>query len=159
MGCGKTTAGKRLANKLGWPFIDLDQRIEERAGKSVAELFEQEGESAFREMEKLALHSTFELKHAVISTGGGTPCFFDNMDQMNLTGKTVYIELPPKVLADRLRGAKNKRPLIKGKTDEELLDFITEALEKRVHYYQKAKATVDGVSLSAESLLMAVNHI
>jgi len=159
MGCGKTTAGKRLANKLGWPFIDLDDRIEKHTGKTITELFEQEGETAFRELEKQALHSTFELKHAIISTGGGAPCFFDNMEQMNLNGKTVYIELPPKVLADRLRGAKNQRPLIKGKTDEELLAFIAEALQKRTPYYQKAKTTVDGVSLSAESILMAVNLV
>jgi shikimate kinase len=159
MGCGKTTAGKKLANKLGWPFIDLDEKIEEETGKTIAELFEQEGEHAFRELEKKTLQSTFELKHAVISTGGGAPCFFDNMEQMNQNGKTVYIELPPKVLVDRLKGAKNQRPLIKGKTDEELLAFITGALEKRAPYYQKAKTTVDGVSLSAESILMAVNLI
>jgi len=159
MGCGKTTAGKRLANKLGWPFIDLDDRIEEQSGKTIAELFEKDGETIFRELEKKALHSTFDLKHAVISTGGGAPCFFDNMEQMNCNGNTVYIELPPKVLADRLRGAKNQRPLIKGKTDEELLNFITDALEKRSPYYKKAKTTVDGVSLTAESILMAVNLI
>jgi len=159
MGCGKTTAGKRLANKLGWPFIDLDDRIEEQTGKTIAELFEKDGETIFRELEKKALHSTFELKHAVISTGGGAPCFFDNMEQMNRNGNTIYIELPPKVLVDRLRGAKNQRPLIKGKTDEELLVFITEALEKRSPYYKKAKTTVDGVGLTAESILMAVNLI
>ena len=157
MGCGKTTAGKKLANKLGWPFIDLDERIEEQSGKTVAELFETKGETAFRELVKQALHSTFELKHAVISTGGGAPCFFDNMEQMNQNGKTIYIELPPKVLFDRLKRAKNQRPLIKEKTDDELLAFITNALLKRAPFYQKAKIKVDWVTLSSESILMALN--
>jgi shikimate kinase len=157
MGCGKTTAGKKLANKMGWPFIDLDLLIEEHTGKSIAEIFEKEGEPAFRELEKQVLHSTFLLKHAIISTGGGAPCFFDNIDQMNLNGKTVYIELPSAVLADRLKAAKNQRPLIKGKSDEELLVFISEGLEKRAPYYQKAKFIVDGINLSAESILMVLN--
>jgi len=157
MGCGKTTVGKRLANKMGWPFVDLDHQIEEFSGNTIAEIFEAKGEAAFRELEKQTLHNTFNLQHAVISTGGGAPCFFDNMDQMNLNGKTVYIELPAKVLVDRLKGAKNQRPLIKDKSDEELLIFVTEGLEKRAPFYLKAKFKVDGVNLSAESILMALN--
>jgi shikimate kinase len=152
MGSGKTTAGKKLAQKLGFEFIDLDTLIEQQQGKTIAELFNEEGEPRFREIEKQVLHSTFNTHNAVISTGGGAPCFFDNMEQMNHHGKTIYIELEPKTLVDRLRQAKQERPLIKDKTDEALLAFVEEALEKRSPFYQKAQATVKGINLKVDDL-------
>jgi len=154
MGSGKTTAGKRLANRLGYEFIDLDEWIELHENRTIAEIFDQSGEEYFRQIEQQTLYKTFHLKNSVISTGGGVPCFFDNMDQMNIHGITIYIDLKAKALASRLKEAKNQRPLIKDKSDEELVRFIEEALEKRVPYYSKAKYTVDGLNLSAELLEM-----
>jgi shikimate kinase len=96
MGCGKTTAGKRLALKLGYEFVDLDHVIEAVEQRTIAEIFEQEGQNAFRLIEQRELHNTFNLKNTIVSTGGGAPCFFDNIEQMNKHGNTVYIQLTPK---------------------------------------------------------------
>lgn len=155
MGCGKTTAGKKLASKLGYSFIDLDELIESNQNKSIANIFEDEGQEIFRKIEREALHTTFNLTNSVISTGGGAPCFFDNIEQMNSHGKTVYIQLSPKALVSRLSSAKNERPLIKGKSDDELLDFIEKALLEREPFYIKAQYRVKGLGLSADSIIEA----
>ena len=139
MGAGKTTLGKALARELHIPFIDLDWYIEERFHKTVGELFSERGEASFRELEKNMLHEVGEFEDVVISTGGGAPCFFDNMDYMNHTGETVFLDVCPEVLFRRLKIAKAKRPLLANKTDEELMQVITSALEKRLPYYSKAK--------------------
>ena len=153
MGCGKTTAGKKLASKLGYDFIDLDEVIESNNHKSIAEIFEDEGQESFRKIEQEALHNTFKLTNSVISTGGGAPCFFDNIEQMNSHGTTVYIHLTPKALVSRLSSAKNERPLIKGKSDNELLVFIETALTERESFYKKAQYKVEGLGLSADRII------
>lgn len=153
MGSGKTTAGKRLAHKLGYQFVDLDELIEIKQNKSITQIFDEMGEDAFRTIERKLLHTTFSLENTVISTGGGAPCFFDNMEQMNSNGKTVYIELSPKELAARLSSAKAERPIIKDKSDDELLKFIEKALLHRRLFYSKAKYTVKGIGLSAEDII------
>ena len=139
MGAGKTTLGKAFARELNIPFIDLDWYIEERLHKSIRELFIERGEASFRELERTMLHEVAEFENVIISTGGGTPCFFDNMDYMNHTGETVFLDVCPEVLFRRLKIAKAKRPLLANKTDEELMQVITSALEKRLPYYSKAK--------------------
>ena len=131
MGAGKTTLGKAFARKLNIPFIDLDWYIEERFHKTVGELFTERGEAGFRELERNMLHEVAEFENVVISTGGGAPCFYDNMEFMNRTGKTVFLNVHPDVLFRRLRIAKQQRPILQGKEDEELMDFIIQALEKR----------------------------
>ena len=139
MGAGKTTVGKELAKLAGLSFIDLDYYIEGRYHKAVSQIFAERGEEAFREIERNMLHEVAEFEDVLISTGGGTPCFFDNMDYMNHTGETVFLDVCPEVLFRRLKIAKAKRPLLANKTDEELMQVITSALEKRLPYYSKAK--------------------
>ena len=106
MGAGKTTLGKAFARYMDIPFIDLDWYIEERFHKTVGELFIERGETGFRELERNMLHEVAEFENVVISTGGGAPCFYDNMDFMNRTGKTVFLEVHPDVLFRRLRNAR-----------------------------------------------------
>ena len=147
MGAGKTTLGKAFARELGLTFIDLDWYIEERYRKTVQQLFAERSEEGFREIERRMLHEAAEFEDVVISAGGGTPCFFDNMEYMNAQGDTVFLSVDPKVLFRRLRIAKQQRPLLAQKTDEELMAFILEALEKRMPHYSKAKHTFCGDEL------------
>ncbi|WP_321478905.1 shikimate kinase [uncultured Bacteroides sp.] len=139
MGAGKTTLGKAFARKMNLSFIDLDWYIEGHFHKTVQELFLEHGEEGFRELERNMLHEVALFENVLISTGGGTPCFFDNMDFMNSCGKTVFLSVNPDVLFSRLRVAKQQRPILQGKNDEELKLFIIEALEKRMPHYLRAK--------------------
>ncbi len=139
MGCGKSTLGRRLSEYLGLQFVDLDHYIEERNFKTIPQIFADEGETEFRKKERKALEELSAFNDIVIATGGGAPCFFDNIDLMNNTGKTVYLNIHPKVLADRLLNSKTERPLIKGKSPKELEAFIDETLEKRNEFYSQAK--------------------
>ena len=147
MGAGKTTLGKAFARAMGLTFVDLDWYIEERYHKTVRQIFEERGEDGFRELEKRMLHETGEFEDVVISVGGGTPCFFDNMDYMNSVGQTVFLDVDVKVLFRRLKVAKQQRPLLANKTDEELMTFIIEALQKRLPFYSKAKYVFNGERL------------
>ena len=139
MGAGKTTLGKAFARKMNVPFVDLDWYIEERFHKTVGELFTERGETGFRELERNMLHEVAEFEDVVISCGGGTPCFYDNMQYMNAQGDTVYLKASPEVLSAHLKMGKTERPLLKGKTSEELRDFITCQLAAREQYYTQAR--------------------
>ena len=147
MGAGKTTLGKAFARKMDIPFIDLDWYIEERFHKTVGELFTERGETGFRELERNMLHEVAEFENVIISTGGGAPCFFDNMEFMNRVGKTVFLNVHPDVLFHRLRIAKQQRPILQGKEDDELKTFIVQALEKRAPFYMQAKYIFDADEL------------
>jgi shikimate kinase len=138
MGAGKTTLGKLLAKDLGVEFIDLDWYIEARFHKTVSEIFAERGEAGFREMERNMLHEVGAFDNVIISAGGGTPCFFDNMDFMNANGQTVFLDAGIDVLFSRLRVAKQQRPILRDKNDEELKTFIGKALEGRMPFYSKA---------------------
>ena len=151
MGAGKTTLGKALARELHIPFIDLDWYIEERFHKTVGELFSERGEASFRELEKNMLHEVGEFEDVVISTGGGAPCFFDNMEFMNASGTTVYLKVSVEELAKRLELCKHTRPVLKGRSGEELRAFIAESLEKRNPFYTKASITFDAEKMLTES--------
>ena len=144
MGAGKTTLGKAFARAMGLAFVDLDWYIEERYHKTVSQIFAERGEDGFRELEKRMLHEASDFENVVISVGGGTPCFFDNMDYMNQVGETVFLDVDSQVLFRRLKVAKQQRPLLANKTDEELMTFIQEALEKRLPHYTKAKHVFNG---------------
>ena len=144
MGAGKTTLGKAFARAMGLTFVDLDWYIEERFHKTVSQIFTERGEEGFRELEKRMLHEASDFENVVISVGGGTPCFFDNMEYMNQVGETVFLDVDNKVLFRRWKVAKHQRPLLANKTDEELMTFIQEALEKRLPYYTKAKYVFNG---------------
>ncbi len=147
MGAGKTTLGKAFARELNVPFIDLDWYIEERFHKSIRDLFALHGEEGFREIERGMLHEVGEFENLVISTGGGTPCFFDNMDYMNSHGQTVFLDVAPDVLFNRLRLSTRQRPILQGKTDDELRAFIVEALEKRSPFYLQSRYRFDAGKL------------
>ena len=139
MGAGKTTIGKALSKRLGLMFYDLDWYIESRMHKTIAQIFADDGEEGFREIEYNMLHEVAEFENVIVSCGGGTPCFFDNMGYLNAQGETIYLQAAPEVLAKHLKMGKVVRPLIVGKTDEELLAYISESLEKREPYYSRAK--------------------
>lgn len=139
MGAGKTTLGKAFAREMNLSFVDQDWYIEERFHKTVQEIFAERGEQGFRELERQMLHEIAEFENVVISTGGGAPCFFDNMDFMNQKGETVFLNVAPEVLFSRLKLASQNRPILRGKTNEELKAFIAKTLEKRAPFYSKAK--------------------
>ncbi len=138
MGSGKTTIGRLLAEQLGFSFIDLDTYIENRFQKKVRDIFAQQGEEKFREIEHRMLAEVSEMENIVVSTGGGAPCFHDNMRLINESGISIYIKSSAKDLAKRLSKAKDKRPLLHGKTDEDLPLFIQEMLTAREPFYTQA---------------------
>lgn len=143
MGAGKTTVGRMLAKELGIQFYDLDWYIESRMHKTVPELFSERGEEGFRQVERNMLHEVAEFEDVVISCGGGTPCFFDNMEYMNSRGETVYLKASADVLHAHLKMGKVERPIIKGKSPEELKLFVASQLKQREAFYDKAKHTLD----------------
>ena len=143
MGAGKTTVGKALAQELGVTFYDLDWYISSRMRKTIAQIFEERGEDGFRQIERNMLHEVAEFENVIISCGGGTPCFFDNIDYMNQQAPVVYLKAEPEVLYKHLAMSKNDRPLLRGKSQEELITFIREQLEKRNPFYTKARYTLD----------------
>jgi shikimate kinase len=144
MGSGKTTTGRKLAELLGWTFTDLDRSIEEHTGLTIPEIFSRHGETFFREVESGVLRSLRSLTNGVISTGGGTPCYGDNMDYMLETGLTIYLKLTPGQLKSRLSGTNGERPLIKDLGDEVLLSFIEEKLAIREKWYNRAELNFNG---------------
>lgn len=150
MGCGKTTFGRALSQATGLRFIDLDLYIEERFRKTVRQIFDDKGEGEFRAIEKEMLHKAGEMSDCIVSCGGGTPCFFDNMEWMNAHGTTVFLDTSIDKLHKRLMRGRHKRPLIAGKSDEELLQFIRSALAERMPHYSKASMTFVADLLDSE---------
>ncbi len=143
MGAGKTTVGKDLAKALGVTFYDLDWYIETRMRRTVKQIFDERGEEGFRKIERNMLHEVAEFENVVISCGGGTPCFFDNIDYMNRQGETIYLQATPQVLQAHLKMGRGVRPLLLNKTDDEALAFMKEQLLQREPYYLKAKHVLD----------------
>lgn len=152
MGCGKTTMGKKLASRLGYAFIDLDHVLEAQVGKTITQYFTDHGEAAFRQLESSVLKNTEYPQKVVVSTGGGLPCFFDNMEWMKTHGRVVYIKLNAKTLAGRLENNKDDRPILRHKHGDELVAFIDEKLTEREPFYSQANVIADGLSLTAERL-------
>ena len=143
MGAGKTTIGKTLAKQLGVTFYDLDWYIETRMRKKVKQIFDERGEEGFRIIEKNMLHEAAEFENVVLACGGGTPCFFVNMEYMLGQGDVVYLRGTPEVLFRHLKMGKGVRPLLLGKNDEELLEYIRENVRKREEFYTKANHIID----------------
>lgn len=144
MASGKTTFGKALARRTGMEHIDLDFYIEQRFHSTVKDIFATKGEAEFRRIEGAMLREVGEMSDIVISCGGGTPCFGDNMEYMNSRGTTVCLQASDDVIADRIIDAGNKRPLIAGKTRDEILDTIRQHMKVRAPFYDKAKIIISG---------------
>lgn len=146
MGSGKSTVGKKLSKRLGFAFIDLDSAIELAEGRSVSEIFTDEGEKYFRNIEAEFLRGSSKKSDTVISCGGGTPCFNDNMEFMNNAGQTVYLEMTAAALMSRLINSRSKRPLIAGLDNSELDHFIRKSLAEREKWYRKSMHIIDGLN-------------
>jgi shikimate kinase len=138
MGSGKSYWGKQWSSHFDLPLIDLDHEIETAAGKSIAEIFQTKGEDGFRKMERKILHQFFRKDHYIMSCGGGTPCFFNNMKKMNRMGITIYLKSSPEIIAARLKQEKENRPLIKGMDDDSMISFISHKLEERRYAYAQS---------------------
>ena len=160
MGSGKTTVGKALSKQTGMMFYDLDWYIESRMRKTVSQIFAEKGEEGFRKIEYNMLHEVAEFEDVIISCGGGTPCFFDNMDYLNQQGDVVYLKASPETLYKHLLMAKIERPLLKDKTPEELIAYITEHLKERASFYEKAHYTLDvNVLDNSDKIAVSVERI
>lgn len=173
MGVGKTSIGKRLAGALDLPFYDLDDLISKREGQSIVSIFDAMGELGFRQKETELLRKFPEIeaieqkeesqsvvdKGFVLATGGGTPCQYQNMDFMLDAGLTIWLKMEPKMLADRLKAGKSKRPLIADIADEDLPAFIKENLEMRYPYYSKAAIHFDAANFDSERLAQLVDRV
>ena len=153
MGSGKSTLGVKLSRQIGYDFVDMDKLIEETAGMTIQGIFSEFGEKVFRKWEYDILLELCNRVKVVISTGGGAPCHSDMIRIMNENGTTIYIKLTPEALANRLLHSKTERPLIKGKSEQELLDFIHLKLEERKFHYNQATHTVDGINLQTGNLI------
>ena len=149
MGTEKTTLGKLIAKEMNLSFIDLDAYIENRYHKSISDIFAEKGEEGFRKIEREMLEEVSGIENVIVATGGGAPCFFDNMEYMNRSGITVYLKSSVKILFSRLRLASSNRPIIKGKSDDELQEFIGINLQKREPFYSKASYTFDSDQLES----------
>lgn len=151
MGTGKSTLGKGLAARCDIEFIDLDDYIEERAGKKIRDIFAEDGEAAFRQLERAALIEMCNRGGALVACGGGTPCYGDNMELMNSRGVTVLLRASRERLLQRLKRGRYKRPLIADLDDEALEKFVDEQLEHRMVFYSKSRHVFDSSLLEDEN--------
>ncbi len=158
MGSGKSSSGKTLASQLGYKFIDLDKFIEQEYKMTIPEIFSSKGEKEFRAMEHNALKKVIEMENIVVACGGGTPCYYSNMELMNNNGTTVYLKMSADSLVNRLLNAKEKRPLIVNKDEKQLREFVTRQLEKREDTYHQAQFTVKAKDLNVEELASFVKE-
>ncbi|MGE5393471.1 MAG: shikimate kinase [Candidatus Saccharibacteria bacterium] len=153
MGCGKSTLGRKLAAALQLSFIDLDTFLEEKYFKTILQIFAEEGEAGFRLKEQKVLHEVAAFDNIIVATGGGAPCFFDNMEVMNQSGFCIFLDVDTHSLVNRLIHAKTERPIIKGKSPEELYDFIEEMMQKRRPFYEKAHYILKGGEIRPEQVI------
>jgi len=143
MGCGKSTIGRLLANKLQLEFIDLDSYIETETQKSIPDIFASEGENKFRELEHENLKKLLSKDNIIIALGGGTPCFFNNMELINKTCVSIYLEVDTITLYNRLSENNYNRPLVNNLTSEKLMEYIEKNIKKRKKYYSLATHTIN----------------
>jgi len=159
MGCGKTHLGRLLSDRLKIPFIDLDEKIAGMQGRSIAEIFARDGEEHFRLLEKDALHLLSESHETfVMATGGGTPCFYNNIDYLKKQGIVVWLNCSTDTLYKRLLAEKDKRPLIQNVDNADLKSFIIKKYSGRKIFYQQANVILPEEKISLDSLVDAVFH-
>jgi shikimate kinase len=158
MGSGKSTTGKKLASHLTWSFMDLDEQIENLTGMKIPDIFSQKGELYFRQIESEVLLKTVSESKTVISTGGGTPCYEDNMDFMLANGLTVYLKMTPARLKIRLLKSTDKRPLLKNIDEKTLSDFIAQKLTEREKWYSRAEIKIEGFNTDISDLYSLIKN-
>ncbi|GAB4324507.1 MAG: shikimate kinase [Bacteroidales bacterium] len=158
MGSGKSSLGKRVARLLNLKFIDLDKLIEERCRTSIPLLFDRYGEEVFRMMEQRYLHEIVS-DHCLIAVGGGTPCFFDNMEFMKRNGLVVWLNPPKDELVKRLSETKKNRPLLQGKDVDAIRKAVEEKLNERIQYYSQAHLVIDDVSPVPEKVAELIKNL
>lgn len=160
MCAGKTTVGRPLAKALGRQFYDLDWYIETRYRRKVAEIFAQDGEAKFRDLEHRMLQEVAAFDDIVLACGGGTPCYYDNMSYMNENGETIYLKATPETIIEHLCISKGVRPLLLDKTPDELAQYITQQLTEREPFYAQAQHTIDvNVLDDFDKIDLVVNNI
>ncbi len=159
MSSGKTTIGKILANNLNYNFYDIDEIFEERFKISINNFFEKFGENKFRELEHYLLKKTLLEDNCVVSCGGGTPCFYDNIKLINESGMSIYLKLPQYDLLERLKKTKKKRPLIVDLSNEKLKEYIYENLNKREIYYNQARVIIDVKGILPQSFVVHLKEL
>ncbi|MEG1371374.1 MAG: shikimate kinase [Mucinivorans sp.] len=161
MGSGKSTLGAAMAQKLNYSFVDLDHYIVEKEGRTIAEIFADpaKGERYFRECEKKYLsQASQEAENIIISTGGGTPTVGDNMSYMKTMGTVVYLKTDPELLCERLLKSKTVRPLVLGKSPDELLEYIKNTLDEREQYYTQANIVISNAGRQADRVIELINY-
>lgn len=157
-GCGKTTLGKKLAHKLGYSFVDLDDYIEEKEDDSISSIFEIHGENYFRKAEQDAVAKSTQWNQTVVACGGGAPCFFDNMEVMNQAGTTLFIDVSVNELMKRIYGkGQNKRPILSGKSEIELKTELEQKVSHRKQFFNQADITISSDKVTLEDLLKLLN--
>ena len=158
MGAGKTTAARRLARRMGWEVVDTDALFEEKYKISVWDFFNKYDEPLYRKLESEVLKTTESLENVVVSTGGGTACYFDNMEWMNQHGLTVFMRISPAAAVDRVIHSRHKRPLAEGKTEAELTEFVNRHYASRLPFYEQARITVKSEDLDVDGLLNLIKE-
>jgi len=156
MGSGKSTVGRILSRHLGFEFIDTDQKFEETYRISITDFFSKYGEENFRLMERKILQETFQTDNLIISTGGGTSCYFDNLGLMKKSGITIFLSMNVENLTNRLIHARKKRPLLMDMQVDQLHDHIHHQLEKRLSYYCLADITIDINGLTPDRIIDSI---
>lgn len=158
MGSGKSVVGKRLAEKLNLEFIDLDDQIEYTYKMTIPALFKQFGEDMFRNLETRTLNQQMDSDNFVLSCGGGTPCFHNNMKLINESGTSVYIKMEPYDLSERIGKSRKNRPLMKNIPKEKLVEEIEKLLSHREQFYSQANIIIVGNELKLEELLKKIEN-
>jgi shikimate kinase len=160
MGSGKSTHGRKLANALKAPYVDLDIYVSRKINKTIPEIFENFGEQYFRDKETEAIKDILEEKKepTVISLGGGAICFNDNIKLVKKNGLVIYLETHENILRQRLLRSKNKRPLLKDMSEDEVLSFIKTKVKERTKFYDQAHIKINGLNLTTAVLIKALEE-
>ncbi len=159
MGAGKSSVGRELAAQMQLPFVDLDAEIKAKTGYSISETIFNKGEIFFRKLERETLLEILEKPEFILATGGGTPCYFDNIEKINRNSASAYLRYSASQLSERLKGTQRERPLITHLSDEGLQEFVAKHLFERTVYYEKATFVLEGNNQSPEQLAKEIQNI